>query len=130
MLIVGSGVQFWRRDTVKIYLLILTLHVSKKTRCENSLPVGFWRLEISDSGQCQRGPVQRSEVLLKSRRVIANRSRIAPLAAESLGRRDEEVEGGKPVRAEEQNVGKVGDSPHVRINRPCFYHVNETNQPV
>ena len=27
-------------------------------------------------------------------------------------------------------MGEVGHSPHVRINRPCFYHVDEANQTI
>jgi len=29
-----------------------------------------------------------------------------------------------------EEMGEVGHSPHVGINRPRFYHVDETNQSV
>jgi len=48
----------------------------------------------------------------------------------TLSRRYEEVEGGKPVRAKEENMGEISDTPHVGENRPRFYHVDETNQSV
>jgi len=61
--------------SVKIYLLTYLLVVlisryviAKNTTSESSLPVGFWRLEISDRSQCECGPVQRSEILLKNRK--------------------------------------------------------------
>jgi len=34
------------------------------------------------------------------------------------------------VGAEEENVGEVGDTPHVGKNRPRLHHVDEANQPV
>ena len=74
--------------------------------------------------------MQRPEVLLGDAGVVADRSRVAPVAEEPARLRDEEVERGEPVTAEEQDVREVDDAPDVREDGPRLDHVDEAEQAV
>lgn len=83
---------------------------------KDSLGIGLWGGQVTDGGEREGRPVERTEVLARERGVFPGSVRVHPVPLELLRLGQQEVEAAEPVSKYQQDVDQVQHSPQVRVD--------------